>query len=368
MRRTLFSFRILSFRIMTLSLLAPILAAIGLSGWAQEVTPALYRSLEYRYIGPVGNRISAVAGVPGDPLVYYAGSASGGIFKSADGGVTWAPIFDDQPVSSIGALAVAPSNPNIVWAGTGESWIRSHISLGMGVYKSTDAGKKWKLMGLEETGRIARVVIDPKNPDIVFAAAMGHSYGPQQERGLFRTTDGGQTWRRVLFVDENTGCSDVVMDPSNPQILFAGMWQFEIHTWRQMSGGPGSGIFMSRDGGSTWARLNGHGLPEQEELGKIGLAIAPGNPRRIYAIIETGTGEPWKGKTTASGYLWRSDDGGEKWKQMTPSHDVGGRTHYYSRMAIEPDNENQLYFLTASYSRSDDGGATLRVMRGYPDT
>ena len=347
----------------------PLLLVASLCGRvsAQPVSPDNYRQLQFRYIGPVGNRVSAIAGVSSNPLVYYAGSASGGIFKTSDGGSTWQPIFDDQPVSSIGSLAVAASNPNIVWAGTGETWIRSHISLGMGIYKSTDGGKTWTLMGLEKTGRIGRIVIDPRNPDIVFAAALGTSYGPQPERGVFRTTDGGKTWERMLFVDENTGCSDIVMDPSNSKVLFAGMWQFVIHTWAQMSGGPGSGIFVSRDGGSTWTRLNGHGLPEQE-VGKIGLAISNSNPKRIYAIIETGTGEPWKDKPTASGYLWRSDDGGENWRQMTSSHDVAGRPHYYSRMAVEPDNENELYFLTASFARSEDGGQTLRVMRGYPDT
>jgi photosystem II stability/assembly factor-like uncharacterized protein len=336
-------------------------------GFTQSVNPDVYKQLKFRYIGPVGNRVSAVAGVAGNPLVYYAGSASGGIFKTADGGITWNPVFDDQPVSSIGSLAVAPSDPNVVWAGTGEPWIRSHISLGMGIYKSTDAGKTWTQMGLEKTGRIARIMIDPHDPNIVFAAAMGTNYGPQQERGVFRTTDGGKTWQRVLFVDENTGCSDIAMDPQDPKTLFAGMWQFVIHTWAQWSGGPGSGVFVSHDGGSTWERLAGHGLPEQE-VGKIGLAIAHGNPKRVFAIIETGTGEPWKDKPTASGYLWRSDDGGENWRQMTSSHDVAGRPHYYSRMAIEPDNENQLYFLTASYSVSNDGGETLRVLRGYPDS
>ena len=351
--------------IQTLALLVSVLLCRLLP--AQTMSSDAYRQLHFRYIGPVGNRVSAVAGVAGHPLVYYAGSASGGIFKTTDAGATWNPIFDDQPVSSMGALAVSPSDPNMVWAGTGEPWIRSHISIGMGIYKSTDAGKSWKPMGLEKTGRIARVVIDPRDPNIVFAAAMGHSYGPQPERGLFRTKDGGRTWERVLFVDENTGCSDVVMDPKDPQVLLAGMWQFEIHTWAQMSGGPGSGIFLSRDGGTTWKRLTGHGLPEQE-VGRIGLAIAPGNSKRIYAIIETGTGEPWKDKPTASGYLWRSDDGGENWRQMSSSHDVAGRPHYYSRMAVEPDNENELYFLTASYSVSEDGGQTLRVMRGYPLT
>ncbi len=289
---------------------AAALAACAAAIHAEAIDPSVYRQLKFRYIGPVGNRISTVAGVAGNPLIIYAGSASGGIFKSEDAGTTWKPIFDDQPVSSIGSLAVAPSNPNIVWAGTGETWIRSHISVGMGAYKSTDAGKTWKLMGLEKTGRIGRLAIDPQNPNIVFAAALGHSYGPQEDRGVFRTTDGGATWQRVLFVDENTGCSDIAMDPANPQVLFAGMWQFQIHTWAQMSGGPGSGIFVSHDGGSNWTRLSGHGLPEQE-VGKIGLAIARSDPKRLYAIIETGTGEPWKDRRPdAAGDARLSADGG----------------------------------------------------------
>jgi len=214
--------------------------------YGQQINSDNLSALGYRYIGPVGNRVSAVAGVPGQPNVYYAGAASGGIFKTTDGGVHWQPIFDDQPVSSIGSLAVAPSDPNIVWAGTGEAFIRSHISVGSGIYKSNDAGKSWSLMGLERTGRIARVIVDPRDPNIVFAAAMGHSYGPQSERGAFRTTDGGKTWEKVLFTDENTGCSDMAMDPNNPRILFAGMWPLEIHTWSRESGGPGSGLFKSR--------------------------------------------------------------------------------------------------------------------------
>ncbi|MGH9316235.1 MAG: WD40/YVTN/BNR-like repeat-containing protein [Thermoanaerobaculia bacterium] len=190
-----------------------------------------YAELRYRFIGPPGNRVSAVVGVPGDPNTYYAGAASGGVWKSTNGGTRWKPIFDDQPAQSIGSIAIAPSDPNIVWVGTGEPFIRSDVSLGNGIYKSTDAGKTWTHMGLEKTGRIARVVIDPRNPDIVFAAAIGTCYGPQPERGVFRTTDGGKTWERVLFVDENTGASDLAMDPSNPRILFAGTWQIDIKTW-----------------------------------------------------------------------------------------------------------------------------------------
>ncbi len=211
---------------------------------AQQIDPERYDQLEYRHIGPEGNRATAAVGLPGDPLIYYVGAASGGIWKTTDGGTYWEPIFDDQPVQSIGALAIAPSDHNVVWAGTGEANIRSHISIGAGVYRSTDAGKTWALMGLETTGRISRIVIDPRNPDKVFVASQGHSYGPQQERGVYRTMDGGQTWEHVLFVDENTGASSLVMDPNNPRILFAGTWQLEIHTWGRDSGGPGSGIFM----------------------------------------------------------------------------------------------------------------------------
>ncbi len=320
-------------------------------------------ALRYRYIGPVGNRVTSVAGVPGQPYVYYAGAASGGVFKTVDGGIHWEAIFDGQPVASIGSLAVAPSDPNIVWAGTGEAWIRSHISVGQGIYKSTDAGKTWKLMGLEKTGRIGHLAIDPKNPDIVLACALGHAYGPQQERGVFRTTDGGKTWNRVLFTDENCGCSDIAMDPNNPSILFAGMWPLEIHTWSRESGGPGSGLFMSRDGGATWKKLTGHGLPTRT-TGKYALAIARSNSNRVYALIETGDGVPYKGQETDRGKLWRSDDGGENWRLVSYDRSLGGRTHYYFRVAVAPDNENETYFLTAGYNVSLDGGETTRAGGG----
>src|SRR5438105_1654991 len=197
-------------------------------------------ALRWRYIGPVGNRIASVAGIAGDANTYYAGAASGGIWKTVDAGIHWTPIFDDQPVQSVGALAVAPSDPNVVWAGTGEPWIRSHISVGNGVYKSTDAGRTWTKMGLDSSGRVGRIAIDPVNPDIVLIAAQGHSYGPQRDRGIYRTADGGRTWTQVLFVDENTGGIDVVMDPSNPRKLLAATWQMEMHTYGRESGGPGS--------------------------------------------------------------------------------------------------------------------------------
>ena len=198
--------------------------------------------------------MSAVTGVPGDPNTYYFGAASGGVFRSTDAGHHWTPIFDEQDAASIGAIAIAPSADNVIWVGTGEAFIRSNVSIGDGVYKSTDAGTTWEHKGLSATGRIGRVIIHPTDPDIVYAAALCHLYGPQEERGIFRTTDGGNSWERVLFVDENTGGVDVVMDPNNSQILFAATWQMFIRTWGRWSGGPGSGIYMSRDAGDSWER------------------------------------------------------------------------------------------------------------------
>jgi photosystem II stability/assembly factor-like uncharacterized protein len=343
-------------------LLTPVLFCLALvTLQAQQLNT---EAMRWRYIGPVGNRTTSIAGVPGQPYIYYAGSASGGIFKTTDGGIHWDAIFDSQPVSSIGSLAVAPSDPNVVWAGTGEAWIRSHISVGQGIYKSTDAGRTWNLMGLEKTGRIGHIVIDPKNPDIVLACAVGHAYGPQPERGVFRTTDGGAHWERVLFVDENCGCSDMVMDPNNPRILFAGMWPFEIHTWGRESGGPGSGLYVSRDEGATWRKITGHGLPTRV-TGKWALAIARSNSNRIYAMIETGDGVPYKGQETDRGKLWRSDDGGENWRLVSYDRSLGGRTHYYFRVEVSPANENEAYFLTAGYSVTLDGGETTRPGGGF---
>ena len=330
---------------------------------AATVTPGTYRSLNWRFIGPEGNRFTSAAGIAGDPHTYYVGAASGGVYKTSDGGVHWQSLFDAQPVQSIGALAVAPSDRNIVWAGTGEAHIRSHISIGQGIYKSSDAGSTWTLMGLEKTGRIARVVVHPTNPDIVLVCALGTAYGPQQERGVYRTTDGGSHWIRVLFTDVNTGCSDLAMDPSNSRTLYAGMWQIEIHTWGRSSGGPGGGLFVSRDGGVSWTRLQGNGLPVKP-VGKVAVAISRSNPQRVFALIETGDGIPWEGEATESGQLWRTDDGGAAWTLVTRDRNAMGRAHYYSRMAVAPDNENETYFLTASYAKSIDGGRTLTTLAG----
>ncbi len=326
-------------------------ASSGALSNSQELSPEVYEQFKFRHIGPIGNRVSAVVGVPGDQNVYYAGAASGGIWKTFDGGTNWEPIFDDQVVSSIGSLAIAPSDSNVVWAGTGEAFIRSNVSQGMGIYRSTDAGKTWKNMGLEKTGRIGRIVIDPRNPDIVFAAAMGHLYGPQQERGVYRTLDGGENWERVLFVDENTGASDIAIDPNNPRILFAGMWQMLIKTWGRWSGGPGSGLYMSRDGGDTWKALKGNGLPETE-MGKIGVTVAPSDSNYVYTLIET-----------EDEGLWKSVNGGMTWEHVNHDRALMNRPLYYTRATVAPDDHNEIYTLAGTISKSRDGGENFNRVK-----
>ncbi len=340
--------------------LAFVSGLIVAAAFGQDVTPAHYEQLSFRHIGPVGNRISTVAGVAGDPLTYYAGAASGGVWKTEDGGLTWKPVFDEQPVHSIGALAVAPSDPQLVWAGTGEPFIRSNVSIGNGVYRSTDGGESWEHMGLDETGRIARILIHPSDPEVVYVAALGHGYAPQPERGVYRTRDGGRSWEHVLAVDENTGASDLVMKADNPRILLAGTWQLEIRTWGRTSGGAGSGLHLSRDGGDTWTRLEGNGLP-QLPVGKVALCTTPRDARRIYALIETADGVPGAAEDVETGELWRSDDTGKTWKLVNHSHDLAGRTAYYSRCVAAPDDADEVYFLAAGFAHTLDGGITSEV-------
>jgi len=335
---------------------------------SQQLDSGYIDQLDYRHIGPVGNRLISVAGIAGDPMVYYVGAASGGIWKTTDGGLNWKPLFDDKEVHSIGALAVAPSDRHVIYAGTGESFIRSNVSIGNGVWRSTDGGESWEHLGLDKTGRISRIVVHPDNPDVAYVAALGHAYAPQPERGVYRTMDGGKSWEKVLFVDEETGVSDIAMHPENPRILFAGAWQLKLRTWTRYSGGPGSGVFMSKDGGDSWKRLEGNGLPESP-VGKIALAMTPAQPERVYALIETGDGTPieLEGEPSQSGELWRSDDLGKNWRLVNSNRDLGGRQAYYTRCAASPDNANEIYFMWADFSRSIDGGRTAETMEPGPN-
>ncbi|MEM1188354.1 MAG: sialidase [Pseudomonadota bacterium] len=341
-------------------LVPAILWFVSCAVFAQSLSTEQMEQLKFRHIGPIGNRVISVTGIPGDPMTYYVGAASGGIWKTMDGGLNWKPVFDGQRVHSIGAIALAPSDPEIVYAGTGESYIRSNVSIGNGVWKTTDGGASWEHLGLENTGRISRVVVHPSDPDVVYVAALGHGYTPQRERGIYRTTDGGATWSQVLHVDRGTGASDLIMDPFNPRILFAGMWSLEMKPWTRKSGGPGGGIYKSVDAGTTWTKLEGNGLPDGE-VGKISLAMTEAQRGRLYALIETGDGIPLDGEPTNTGELWRSEDHGGTFALVNSDRNLSGRGAYYTRMAASPDNPNETYFFSAAYATSIDGGKTAAI-------
>ena len=269
----------------------------------QQYDASLYSGLRWRMIGPFrGGRVNGVSGVPGQPNTFYFGSVGGGVWKTTNSGRTWAPVFDSQPIASIGAIGVAPSAPDVVYVGTGEADMRSQISYGNGMYKSTDAGKTWTHIGLDGTRQIGRVLVDPKNPDVVFVAALGHAYGSNPDRGVYRSRDGGATWEKVLFKNDNVGAIDLAFDPQNSQIVYASLWNTRRPPWSiyPPSYGPGGGIFKSTDGGDTWQPLT-KGVPT-EVLGRIGLAVAPANHNRVYAIVDA-----------KAGGLYRSDDAGATW-------------------------------------------------------
>jgi photosystem II stability/assembly factor-like uncharacterized protein len=306
----------------------------------------LFKGMSYRLIGPFrGGRSLTVAGVPGDPTTYYFGATGGGVWKTTDGAMTWSPVFDKEGSGSIGSLAVANSDHNTIYVGTGEACIRGDISHGDGVYKSLDAGKTWKNIGLRDSRAIGKVIVNPSNPDIVFVAALGHPFGPNTERGIFRTVDGGKTWEKVLYKDENTGGIDVAFDPHNPNILFAALWQARRTSWSLADGGPGSGLYRSGDGGTTWKRLEEHGLPKGP-YGRIGVAVAA-NSDRVYALIEARNPE---------GGLYRSDDGGETWELVNPSHSLWQRPWYYMHIIADPRDENVVYIMNVEAYKSTDGG------------
>ena len=312
----------------------------------------LFKGMKYRNIGPFrGGRSLTAAGIPGDPTTYYFGATGGGVWKSTDGANTWSPIFDKDGAPSIGGIAVAGSDPNVVYVGTGEACIRGNISHGDGVWKSVDAGKSWKNVGLKDSRAIGRVIVNPHNPDIVFVAALGHPFGPNTERGVFRTTDGGKTWDKVLYKDENTGAIDVAFDPDNPNILFAALWEARRTPWSLSSGGPGSGVYRSTDGGATWKRLDEHGLPKGP-YGRIGLAVAA-NSDRVYAIIEA----------KEAGGLYRSDDGGDSWDLVNGSHSLIQRPWYYMHVIADPQDPNTVYVADVEFFKSTDGGRNFNKIK-----
>ncbi|HTQ85160.1 MAG TPA: hypothetical protein VMI93_03015 [Candidatus Solibacter sp.] len=313
-----------------------------------EVDPALYKGMKWRNIGPFrGGRVLAVTGVAGDPETFYFGGTGSGVWKTTNGGADWTPLFDKQAVSAIGAIAVAPSDPNVIYVGTGEGCIRATSSHGDGVYKSTDAGKTWANVGLKDSRQIGRLIVHPKDANIALVAALGHEFGPNAERGVFRTLDGGKTWEKVLSKDDKTGAIDLAFDPTNPHIVFAALWEANRTPWGMTDGGPGSGLYRSTDGGTTWKHLEGNGLPGGI-LGRIGVSVGGGDGSRVYALIEA-----------EKGGLYRSDDGGDHWTLVNGDRNFIQRAWYYIHVFADPKNPDVVYILNVRMFRSIDGGKTF---------
>src|SRR5713101_3558740 len=337
---------------------------------AQQYDQKLFGEMRWRCIGPFrGGRTVAISGVPHRPNVFYMAAVNGGVWKTTDSGNTWNPIFDDQPTGSVGALAVAPSDPNIVYVGSGEGLQRPDLATGDGVYKSTDAGKTWVHLGLRDAQQITAILVDPKDANRVFVAAEGHPYGPNEERGVFRSTDGGQTFKKILYKDENTGAADIVFDPAKPQTIYAALWAARVAPWEVRSGASiylapgdrkamdaGSGLYKSTDGGETWKPLT-KGLPGgSERLGRIGIAVAPSEPKRIYLTAEAAKGAG----------VYRSDDAGESWKLVDGDHRIGGRGPGAMGIAVAPDNPDVFYVANTTTWKSTDGGKTFVGFKGAP--
>jgi len=322
--------------------------AASFSANAQQIDPKTYDGMKWRLVGPFrGGRVITVAGVPSQPNTYYFGAVGGGVWKTSDGGVSWDPMFDKEPISSIGAIAVADSDPNVVYAGSGEACIRGNISYGDGVYKSTDAGKTWTNVGLKDTRHIGAIIIHPTNPDIVYVAALGHAYGPNTERGIFRTRDGGKTWEKVLYLDDRTGGIEVVFDPHNPHVLLAAMWEGWRTPWTLNSGGAKDGLYRSSDDGTTWKRVEGHGMPEGT-LGRISVAVSGADSNVVYALIEA-----------KKGGLYRSEDGGATWSFITDDHRFTQRAWYFTHLWADPKNVEGVYIANTGLYESTDGGKSF---------
>ena len=324
---------------------------------AQPFDPALLAGMRWRLVGPFrGGRALTVTGVPGEPDRFYFGAVGGGVWRTDNAGRTWDPIFDSQPVASIGAIAVAPTNPRVIYAGSGEADMRSDISYGNGVYKSEDGGGSWKRAGLDDTRQIGRILVDPKDPNRVFVAALGHAYGPNRERGVFRSEDGGRSWRSVLFRDGDTGAIDLAFDPTDPKKMFAALWQTRRPPWNVYapSNGPGSGLYRSEDGGETWRPVTGNGFPA-ERLGRIGIAFAPSDPRRVYAIVDA-----------KEGGLYASSDGGASWRRVSSDRRIWERGWYFGGVTVDPKDPGIVYVCNTTMYRSTDAGATFVPFKGAP--
>jgi photosystem II stability/assembly factor-like uncharacterized protein len=323
---------------------------------ACAVPENMLSGLRWRLIGPFrGGRVLAVTGVRGQPNHFYFGSVGGGVWETIDAGRTWQPIFDEMPIASIGAIAVAPSDPSILYVGSGEADMRSDIGYGNGMYKSTDGGKSWKHIGLQDTHQIGRVQVNPANPDVVFVAALGHAYGPNEERGLFRTTDGGASWKKILYQDADTGAIDVVFGEDS-SVLYAALWRTRRPPWNVYppSYGPGSGLYKSSDGGETWNRIAGADFAS-ERVGRIGLAVAPSDPKRVYAIVDS-----------TDGGLYRSDDAGGSWSRVSSDDRIYNRGWYFGSITVDPKNSDVVYACDVTLYKSTDAGKTFQPFRGAP--
>ena len=335
-----------------------VLAALlaSLTALHAAVDPALFQDLRWRLIGPFrGGRVLAVTGVPGEPEHFYFGSVNGGVWETRDAGRTWLPIFDSQPIGSIGAIAVAPSNHSVIYVGTGEADMRSDIAQGDGMYKSVDGGKSWTNIGLADSQQIGRILVHPANADLVYVAALGHPYGPNAERGVFRSRDGGRTWQKVLFRDNDTGAIDLAFDPRDPSIIYASLWQTRRTPWSVYppSNGPGSGLFKSTDGGDHWTELKGRGFAEKP--GRIGIAVAPSNAQRVYAIVDA-----------EKGGMYRSDDGGATWSLVGNDSRIWSRGWYFGQITVEPNDPDTVYSCNINLLRSTDGGKNWIPVKGAP--
>jgi photosystem II stability/assembly factor-like uncharacterized protein len=329
---------------------------LNFSGYSQQVDMDLFKSMKTRNVGPAGmsGRITSIDAVDANPTIIYAGAASGGLWKSTSGGITWKPIFDEQKVHSIGAISVYQKNPDLIWVGTGEGNPRNSLTMGGGIYRSLDAGKTWQLMGLEKTKAIHRIIIHPDDPNTVFVGAIGSPWGEQEDRGVYKTTDGGKTWKKILYVDTKTGVGEMIMDPNNPNKIFVNMWQHRRYPDFFESGGPSSGLFLTLDGGDNWKKLDdSNGIPKGD-LGRMGLAISESNSNKVYALIES--------KKNA---LYVSEDGGNKFEMINNGGDIGDRPFYYFEIYADPKNENRIYTLYSRVGMSEDGGKSFEQLLQY---